>query len=149
MKKVINKEKNNNKNIKKTNKKNNNKSKDNKKQLDSRLKEKLLNRRNQKIIYGIIVIIDILIIIYSARNNFANYATIKDEGKVFIGSTKNLLFGRNYITLIITLFFSIYILLCNKLLFNRKNTKKSIIKTLIFLLILNVVLFYIFTKRIY
>lgn len=99
--------------------------------------------------YLIMLILDIAIIIYSARNNHANYVTLTNNQSMFVGDTKDLLFGKNYITLIITFFFFIYTLLTNKLLFHIKNTQKFIIILLISLLTLNTVLFFIFTKRIY
>ena len=146
MKKEIAKEKKISKKKKNTSKK---KSSTPKKEENNRLKELLLKPKNQNIIYGVLVLIDIFIIIYSARHNYANYAKLINKERIFIGNTKNLFFGRNYITLIVTFFFFIYILMCNKLLFNKKNTKKSILLTGLFLLILNIVLFYIFTKKIY
>ena len=109
----------------------------------------LENKNIQKIIYIILLIIDITIVTYCARHNYINYVSLNETGTIIIGNTKNLLFGRNYITIIITLFFFIYTLLCNKLLFNKKTTKKNMLITIIFLLILNIILFYIFTKRIH
>lgn len=110
------------------------------------LKNKLAKKN---IFYLIILILDITIIIYSARHNFANYVSINGTKSIFIGETKNLLFGRNYITLITTIFFFCYITLSNKILFKQKTTKKGLIYLLIFLLVLNISLFYIFTKRVY
>ena len=107
------------------------------------------NKKRQVLIYVILVLIDITLIIYSAKRNYINYVTLKGLGNISFGTTKDLLFGKNYITLIITFFFFTYILLCNKLLFDKKNTKIRTILTLIGLLILNIILFYIFTKRIY
>ena len=106
-----------------------------------------LNKRT--IMYIILLILDIIIIIYSARHNYANYITINEDRKMFVGDSKDLLFGKNYITLITTFFFFIYTLLANKILFHKKNTKKFIILLLLFLLTLNIILFFIFTKRVY
>ena len=100
------------------------------------------------IFYFVLLLIDISIIIYSARHNYANYVTINNE-KVFIGKTKNMLFGRNYIVIITTLFIYVYTLLSNKILLHKENKKEYIIKYGILLLLLNITLFYIFTKRIY
>ena len=130
-------------------KKNIKKKKNKSKKENNRLKNILLKPKNQNIIYSILMIIDILLIIYAARRNYVNYAKVITEEKIFVGNTKNLLFGRNYIALIITFFFYIYILMCNKLLFNKKITKKNSLLTLIFLLVINITLFYIFAKRIY
>ena len=100
------------------------------------------------IFYFVLLLIDVSIIIYSARHNYANYVTINRK-KVFIGKTKNILFGRNYIVLITTLFIYVYTLLSNKILLHKENKKEYIIKYGILLLLLNITLFYIFTKRIY
>ncbi len=121
----------------------------NKKKEKNNTKNIFESKTAQIIIYLILLIVDITIVIYCARRNYANYVSIKEIGEIFVGNTKNLLFGRNYITLIITFFFFVYALLCNKFLFNKKTTKKNIILTIIFLLILNITLFYIFTKKIY
>ena len=108
--------------------------------------KKFINKDN--IFYFVLLLIDISIIIYSARHNYANYVTINRK-KVFIGKTKNILFGRNYIVLITTLFIYVYTLLSNKILLHKENKKEYIIKYGILLLLLNITLFYIFTKRIY
>lgn len=107
----------------------------------------ILTKRN--ITYFILLILDIAIIIYSARHNYANYVSINQEKSIFVGDSKDLLFGKNYITLITTIFFFVYTLLLNKALFHKKNTKKFIIFLLLLLLILNITLFFIFTKRVY
>jgi hypothetical protein len=103
----------------------------------------------ETIFYFILLVLDIAIIIYSARHNYANYVSLDNTKKVFVGKTKHLLFGKNYITLITTIFFYVYILLSNKILFHKKNKKKFIVTTALILLILNITLFYLFTKRIY
>lgn len=108
--------------------------------------KKFINKDN--IFYFVLLLIDVSIIIYSARHNYANYVTINNE-KVFIGKTKNMLFGRNYIVIITTLFIYVYTLLSNKILLHKENKKEYIIKYGLLLLLLNITLFYIFTKRIY
>ena len=110
------------------------------------LKSKITKKN---IFYSILLILDIIIIIYSARNNYANYVSIDGSDPIFIGKTKDLLLGKNYITLITTAFFYIYTLLTNKILFHQKNNRNSIIGLLIFLLLINITIFFIFTKRIY
>ena len=103
----------------------------------------------KKLFYIVLVIIDIIITIYFARKNAANYVKINEEHTIFVGDTKNLIFGRNYISLITTIFFFIYTCLANRILFREKTTKKFIITTFIFYFILNIILFLLFTKRIY
>lgn len=119
----------------------------------SQKEKKKFNPKNiltkQNITYFILLILDIIIIIYSARHNYANYVSINQEKSIFVGDSKDLLFGKNYITLITTIFFFVYTLLLNKALFHKKNTKKFILLFLTVLLILNITLFFIFTKRVY
>ncbi|MEE3343124.1 MAG: hypothetical protein VZS44_03440 [Bacilli bacterium] len=103
----------------------------------------------QKLYYNIIAIIDISFIIYFARHNYANYVTTKADGSFFIGDSKDLLFGKNYITLIFSSFIYIYILLSYKIHFNIKKTKKEIFILFIKVFLINIILFCIFTKRIY
>ena len=115
----------NNKEKQQLKKKTTNKQNNNKEQLKSK-KEKInikskLNKRT--IMYIILLILDIIIIIYSARHNYANYITINEDRKMFVGDSKDLLFGKNYITLITTFFFFIYTLLANKILFHKKIQK--------------------------
>lgn len=102
----------------------------------------------KNILYLVLLILDIAIIIYSARYNFANYISMGTK-TIFVGETKNLLFGKNYISLITTIFFFSYICIINKFLFHQKINKKFVLSLLIFLLILNISLFYIFTKKVY
>lgn len=103
----------------------------------------------QTLFYCLISIIDIVFIIYCARHNYANYVKDFSEESFFIGDSKDLLFGKNYITIIFTIFVYTYLLLCNKILFHMKQSKKRMIKLLIILFIINISLFFIFTKRIY
>ena len=97
----------------------------------SQKEKKKFNPKNiltkQNITYFILLILDIIIIIYSARHNYANYVSINQEKSIFVGDSKDLLFGKNYITLITTIFFFVYTLLLNKALFHKKNTKKFIL----------------------
>lgn len=102
-----------------------------------------------QVLYIILTIIDIVIIIYSARHNYANYATINKKESFFVGDAKDLLFGKNYISLIVSLFFFCYTLLLNKFLFHKKSTKLGILKLFILIFFINTILFFCFTKRIY
>lgn len=131
------------------NKKVTNKEKKTKKITVKKEKQPKTNTKKTIIIYLALLIVDIIMIIYAARHNFVNYATIPGMSKILVGNNKKLFFGRNYINIIITIFFSIYTLLCNKYILKIKNTKKLTISLIIFYLILNIILFYLFTKRIY
>ena len=137
------------KNDKKTPKKKVNKEKTSNKKKDKQITEKKPNKKIIMISYTVFLLIDIIMIIYFAKHNFVNYASIPGQEKLLVSKTQKLFFGRNYITLIITLFFTIYTLLCNKYLLKIKNTKKLIISLIVFYLILNIALFYLFTIKIY
>ena len=68
---------------------------------------------------------------------------------IFVSKTSYLLFGRNYINLIITIFFYLYICLINRFFLKRKNTKRFLWWLLIGIIFLNLVLFFCFTRKIY
>ena len=123
-------------------KKNNNKGIVNKELLFS----KCLTKVN--ITYFIFFLIDIILVIYLARGNRVNYVLIFDE-EIFVSKTKYLLWGRNYVNVIVTVFFYIYGCLLNKFYLKRKNSNKFLLSLLGILLVLNVLLFVIFTKRVY
>ena len=127
-------------NPKKTKRKNNNISK-----YIKKLK-KYLTKTN--ITYITILLLDIILTIYLARQNMVNYAVVLDE-EIFISKTRYLLLGRNYINLITTPFFYIYLCIINKFYLHNKNTKKFLLYSLLILIIINITLFIIFTKKIY
>ena len=107
---------------------------------------KILTKEN--IANFLIILFDIILVIYCAFKNKVNYVNIFNQ-KFFVGETKYLLFGRNYINLIIIGFFFGYFLLMNKFFLKKKITKKFMILSFICLVVINLVLFYIFSKRIY
>ncbi len=110
---------------------------------------KEISKKNIIIFYSIILILDITFIIYFAKHNIVNYVSLPGNEIILVNKNKDLLFGRNYISLILSAFFYIYTLLCNKFLLNIKNTKKIAISMFLFYLILNILLFYLFTQKIY
>lgn len=122
-----------------------------KKKIDGNFRKKIdikkyLTKFN--ITYFIFFLIDIIFVIYLARGNKINYVLMFDE-EIFISKTKYLLWGRNYVNVIVTAFFYVYGCLLNKFYLKRKNSKKFLLSLLGILLVLNVLLFIIFTKRIY
>ena len=125
-------------------KKINNKNKDNKN--NESLFSKYFTKVN--ITYFVFFLIDIILVIYLARGNKVNYVLMLDE-EIFLSKTKYLLWGRNYVNVIVTALFYIYGCLLNKFYLKRKNTKKFLLWLLAILLIVNILLFIIFTKRIY
>jgi len=100
------------------------------------------------ITYFMLFILDIILVIYFARKNVVNYVVISDV-EIFVSKTRYLLWGRNYVNLIVIAFFYVYICLINKFFLHQKNTKKFLIWLLVILVVLNVLLFVLFTKRIY
>lgn len=98
--------------------------------------------------YFVLFLLDIILVVYSARQNVVNYVTVLDQD-VFVSKTRYLLLGRNYINLIITVFFYLYICLMNRFFLQRKNTKNFLGCLLVGLVFLNLVLFFLFTKRVY
>lgn len=128
-----------------------NNKKNSEKKTKKKLKEKIKNKITRKnLFYFIIAVIDISFIIYCARHNYANYVMDRIEGDYYyVGDSKDLLFGKNYITLIFSSFIYIYILLSNRVFFQKKNSKKNMIKLFIIIFLINIIIFCIFTKRIY
>lgn len=102
----------------------------------------------KNILYVLFFLVDIGLIIYSARKNFVNIVVINDVEKM-IGDTKLLFFGRNYITVVITLFFYLYILAFEKIYFKRKLKMSHVILFFLGLCLINLILFYCFTVRVY
>ena len=100
------------------------------------------------IIYFLMGLCDIVLVIYCARYNKAHYVKLLDED-VFIGKTKNLIFGRNYINLIISIFFYIYSLLIYRFFLRKKFSKIFVIGSLFFIFIFNIILFVCFSVRVY
>ena len=100
------------------------------------------------ITYFILLVIDAVLVVCLARKNIVNYVVISDE-KFFVSKTRYLLWGRNYVNLIVIAFFYIYTCLINKFFLHRKNSKRFLIWLLFILILLNCMLFVLFTKRVY
>lgn len=120
--------------------------KQNNKTVLTKIKNKITK---ENIIYFIIAILDIFIIIYSARKNIINYVSIDSSKPIYLGDKHNLFLGRNYITLITTIVVYIYILALNKFYFKKKISLKYMILVLLILLLLNCIIFYLFTTKVY
>lgn len=108
--------------------------------------KKYLTKGN--ITYFILAVLDIIFVIYMARKNVVNYVVILDE-EIFVSKTKYLLFGRNYINLVIIAFFYIYTCLVTKFFLKKKITKKFLLWLFVILFVINILLFFIFTKKVY
>ena len=100
------------------------------------------------IVYLIIMVLDIGIIIYSARRNILHFIDLNNK-TVTLGGTKRILFGKNYITLVVTFFFYIYICLVNKFIFKEKKKEWFYVVLFLLLIIINILLFVAFSKRVY
>ena len=108
--------------------------------------KKFFHKRN--IGYFIILIINICLVIYCALQNKIQYVSIFQQ-KIFVGKTLYLLFGNNYINLIIIIFFSIYTYFYQKFFLKEKIYKNKLIFYFLLFFFLDILLFLIFTKRIY
>lgn len=102
----------------------------------------------KNIIYFIIFILDMGLVIYFARKNVVNCVVISDK-TIVVGGNNRLLFGKNYITLVVTFFFYVYICLINKVIFKEKKNEIFYVLLFLVLILLNIGLFYLFTKRVY
>ena len=111
-------------------------------------KSKRKNNFKDYITYFVIMLCDVILVIYCACNNKVQY--VKLFGKdIFVGNTKDMLFGKNFINIIITIFVYFYLLAIRKVFLHKKNTKKIFIFLFCGVSLLNLLLFYFFTKRIY
>lgn len=105
-----------------------------------------INKTN--IVYFFIGLCDIILVIFCARQNKIHYVRFLGEN-IFVGKTKNLIFGRNYINLIITLFFYIYVILVNKFFLKKGISKVFLIWTFLLIFIVNIILFCCFSYKVY
>ena len=122
------------------------KSSKNNKKVDSFIN--FINKNKNILLVSILGIIDIILIICFAKDNFANYAEV-DGNVIFVGKIKNLLFGRNYIGLFVTFFIYIYGLVVSKVLCKNNLKIKSSILWFVLIFVVNMILFYIFTNKVY
>ena len=100
------------------------------------------------ITYFFVFLCDIVLVILCAMKNKVHYVSFFNEN-IFVGNTRDMLLGRNFVNIIITLFFYIYFLVMNHFFLRRKNTKKFMIWMFVLFVFVNCLLFYIFTKKIY
>lgn len=122
-----------------------------KKKIDNNSKKKINIKKyltKVNITYFVFLLVDIVLIIYLARQNVINYAVVLEK-EIFVSKTRYLLWGRNYINIIAIAFFYIYGCFLNKFFLKRKLSKNFLVWLLAILLILNVLLFIIFTKKVY
>ena len=108
--------------------------------------KQMLNKTN--VTYFLIGICDIVLVLFCAFKNRVQYTVIFDKS-FLVGKTSDMLFGKNYINLIITFFFYVYLLLMNRFFLKRRNTKKFLVGSFFAFIIVNFVLFYLCTKRVY
>ena len=110
----------------------------------------MLRDKKKKVLmtYFFILLFDVILVIFCANKNKVNYAKFFDED-ILMGKNHVLIWGRNYINAVITLFFYLYVLLMNRFFLHVKNSWFRIVIIFLFLLILNIILFFIFTKKVY
>ena len=99
-------------------------------------------------IYIFLLIVDVMMVVFMARNNVVHLVRLNGN-QIILGGTKYLLFGRNYVNLIIISFFSMYIICLQRFIFKKRITWKYITFVVLFYFLFNVLLFYCFTKRVY
>ena len=135
-----------NSNIKKVNKvkKNDNIEINNKKK--DFLKYKRYDRND--IISLFMLLCDVAVVIFCALKNKVQYVNIMDRD-ILIGETRDMLLGKNYVVIIITLFFFVYYLWMNRLIFKKSINLKRMALVLMLLFFINCMFFYVFTVRIY
>ena len=109
--------------------------------------KKYLTKEN--VIYMLIAIADIMIIIYTAKKNIINYVTIENNKPIYLGNKHNLFLGRNYITLFTTFIVYIYTLILNRFYFKKQIPIKYLILVLLLILLVNCIIFYLFTTKVY
>ncbi len=106
------------------------------------------NRKKRILVHFALIVIDVILVWYMARRNMVHLVQLNGKD-VLLGNTRFLLFGRNYVNLIIIAFFSIYTIFLQRFFFKRKLIWKFILGVILFYFVLNIVLFSIFTVRIY
>lgn len=104
--------------------------------------------KNKYYIYVILVIVNVLFTIYMGGKNYVNYVNLTGSD-VLITKNTYLYFGRNYINLIIIGFFSLYTVIVRKFIMKKSFTWKSVFFIVLFYFILDIILFYIFTVKVY
>lgn len=100
------------------------------------------------IVYIILLLLDLGLIIYTARGNIVNIVNINGRD-MYVGEFKNLLFGRNYVSLVITLFIYLYFMVVDKFFLKNKFNIKKYLLVLICLILFNILMFYLFVNRVY
>ncbi len=100
------------------------------------------------VIYFFLLLFDAFLVIFCAKQNKVNYVVLFDKD-IFVGKSIYLFLGRNYVNAIIIVFFYLYNITVYKFFLKKRYTKKFLIGSLIFFVIFNCMLFYLFTVRVY
>ena len=109
-------------------------------------KDKILNKCNV-ISFGVILC-DVIFVIVCAMKNKIHYVSMMGED-IIMGEYKDLFLGNNYINPIATCFFYLYFLAVWKIFLKNKITKRFAFIWFLVIVGINLLLFCIFTKRIY
>lgn len=103
---------------------------------------------NKDYIYLFLLLINVVFTAFIAKKNSVHYVKVLGNS-VLVSNEKFLFLGRGYINLLIIGFFSLYTILIRKLLFKKKITFKSSALIIALYFVVDILLFYLFVKRIF
>lgn len=103
---------------------------------------------NKDYIYLFLLLINVVFTVFIAKKNSVHYVKVLGNS-VLVSSEKFLFLGRGYINLLIIGFFSLYTILIRKLLLKKKITFKSSALIIALYFVIDILLFYLFVKRIF
>lgn len=103
---------------------------------------------NKDYIYLFLLLINVVFTVFIAKKNSVHYVKVLGNS-VLVSNEKFLFLGRGYINLLIIGFFSLYTILIRKLLLKKKITFKSSVLIIALYFVVDILLFYLFVKRIF
>lgn len=103
---------------------------------------------NKDYIYLFLLLINVVFTVFIAKKNSVHYVKVLGNS-VLVSNGKFLFLGRGYINLLIIGFFSLYTILIRKLLLKKKITFKSSALIIALYFVVDILLFYLFVKRIF
>lgn len=103
---------------------------------------------NKDYIYFFLLLINVVFTVFIAKKNSVHYVKVLGNS-VLVSNEKFLFLGRGYINLLIIGFFSLYTILIRKLLLKKKITFKSSALIIALYFVVDILLFYLFVKRIF
>lgn len=103
---------------------------------------------NKDYIYLFLLLINVVFTVFIAKKNSVHYVKVLGNS-LLVSNEKFLFLGRGYINLLIIGFFSLYTILIRKLLLKKKITFKSSALIIALYFVVDILLFYLFVKRIF